>query len=59
VGAAERDNAHLTDVDRSRAARGGIRPVTDRAGLDLFDAALRTGQPAVIPVPLDFAILRA
>ncbi|MCD0449836.1 type I polyketide synthase [Actinocorallia sp. API 0066] len=51
--------AHLTDVDRSRAARSGIRPLETDAGLALLDAALGLGRPLLAPAPLDPAALRA
>ncbi|GAB2825454.1 hypothetical protein GCM10022221_24430 [Actinocorallia aurea] len=51
--------AHLTDVDRSRAARSGLRPLETGAGLALFDAAVGLARPLLVPAPLDPAALRA
>ncbi|MDX6741095.1 type I polyketide synthase [Actinocorallia sp. A-T 12471] len=51
--------AHLTDVDRSRAARSGIRPLETEAGLALLDASLGLTRPLLVPAPLDPAALRA
>lgn len=49
---------HLSDVDRSRLARRGMRALTKDEGLALFDAAVRSGQPAVAAVEFDTATLR-
>ncbi|MCF3125134.1 SDR family NAD(P)-dependent oxidoreductase, partial [Streptomyces arenae] len=49
----------LDDTDKSRIARGGVAPLETEEGLALFDAALRGGDPAVLPVKLDPAGLRA
>ncbi|MER5646395.1 type I polyketide synthase [Streptosporangium sp. NPDC002524] len=63
--------AHLTDADRARAARAGVRPLTTADGLALFEAALRfdpaptpgtptsSGPALLVPAPLDLAALRA
>ncbi|MET7764499.1 type I polyketide synthase [Streptomyces sp. NPDC005393] len=49
----------LDDTDRSRIARGGVAPLATEEGLALFDAALRGPDPAVLPVKLETAGLRA
>ncbi|WP_335936422.1 type I polyketide synthase [Streptomyces sp. PTD5-9] len=49
----------LDDNDRARIARGGVAPLATEDGLALFDAALRGDDPAVLPVRLDTAALRA
>nr|WP_281004721.1 type I polyketide synthase [Nocardia takedensis] len=49
---------HLTDLDRLRMARSGVRPLPSELGTALFDAALRTGLPAVLPVDLDLSAVR-
>ncbi|XVS67795.1 SDR family NAD(P)-dependent oxidoreductase [Actinosynnema sp. CA-299493] len=49
---------HLADVDVARLGRLGIRPLAVEDGLALFDAALRTGRPALVPVELDLVALR-
>ncbi|MBB5081837.1 type I polyketide synthase [Nonomuraea endophytica] len=45
--------ARLGALDRARLARGGILPLGERAGLELFDAALGAGLPVVVPAALD------
>ncbi|WP_424217716.1 SDR family NAD(P)-dependent oxidoreductase (plasmid) [Streptomyces sp. BI20] len=45
--------------DRGRIARGGVAPLDTDEGLALFDAALRSDTPALVPVKLDLAALRA
>ncbi|WP_103355951.1 type I polyketide synthase [Amycolatopsis sp. CA-128772] len=51
--------AHLGDDDVSRLGRSGVRALpTDRA-LRLFDLALGTGEPLLMPVALDLAAWRA
>ncbi|MEV8444152.1 SDR family NAD(P)-dependent oxidoreductase, partial [Actinosynnema sp. NPDC051121] len=50
---------HLADADVARLGRLGIRPLAVDDGLALFDAALRTRHPALVPVELDLAALRA
>nr|AKA59093.1 type-I PKS [Streptomyces sp. WAC2288] len=49
--------ARLAGADRGRMARGGILALTEREGLDLFEAALGTGQAALVPLRLDTAAL--
>ncbi|MGW5868998.1 type I polyketide synthase [Streptomyces sp. NPDC055239] len=51
--------AHLDEADRGRMSRGGIAAMPTELGLRLFDAALRTGQPHVVPALLDLPALRA
>ncbi|MFD4974449.1 SDR family NAD(P)-dependent oxidoreductase, partial [Streptomyces sp. NPDC058424] len=48
----------LSDIDVERIARSGMPPLTVEQGLALFDAALATGGPALLPVRLDLAVLR-
>ncbi|MEU4254543.1 SDR family NAD(P)-dependent oxidoreductase, partial [Amycolatopsis sp. NPDC026612] len=51
--------AHLGDDDVARLGRSGVRALpTDRA-LRLFDLALGTGEPLLMPVGLDLAAWRA
>ncbi|MFK0296995.1 SDR family NAD(P)-dependent oxidoreductase [Streptomyces sp. NPDC090442] len=50
---------HLADTDRTRMARGGVRPLTTDEGMALLDAALRTDTAALVPIKLDLAGLRA
>ncbi|WP_235439209.1 type I polyketide synthase, partial [Streptomyces yangpuensis] len=50
---------HLTDADLARMSRGGIAPIGSEQGLALFDAALATGLPVLVPALLDHTGLRA
>ncbi len=50
--------AHLTDADLARLSRSGIAPLTRDQGLELFDAALATGRPVLVPALLDYTGLR-
>ncbi|MFK0121020.1 SDR family NAD(P)-dependent oxidoreductase, partial [Streptomyces sp. NPDC090994] len=45
--------------ERHRTARGGVAALAPAEGMRLFDAALRTGLPVVVPMKLDLAALRA
>ncbi|MER7090820.1 SDR family NAD(P)-dependent oxidoreductase, partial [Streptomyces rochei] len=49
----------LSETDRRRIARSGLPAVTAEQGTALFDAALVSGEPVVLPVRLDFPALRA
>ncbi|MEU5082439.1 MULTISPECIES: type I polyketide synthase [Streptomyces] len=49
----------LGDSDLGRIARGGVAPLETEEGVALFDAAVRGADPAVLPVRLDLAALRA
>lgn len=49
--------SHLSGADRKRMRRQGIAGFSVRHGLELFDAALRHGAPALAPVRLDLAAL--
>ncbi|MER7468445.1 SDR family NAD(P)-dependent oxidoreductase [Streptomyces sp. NPDC097981] len=49
----------LDDGDRDRMNRGGVGALTPETGLALFDAALSTDDPLLVPVKLDLAALRA
>ncbi|MFF9091464.1 type I polyketide synthase, partial [Streptomyces sp. NPDC014991] len=51
--------AHLNDVDQARMHRGGFQPISPDEGLDLFDAALRTGETLLVPIRLDLRTIRA
>ncbi|MEU2733844.1 SDR family NAD(P)-dependent oxidoreductase, partial [Streptomyces griseoviridis] len=48
----------LSETDRRRIARSGLPAVTAEEGVALFDAALASGEPVVLPVRLDLAALR-
>ncbi|MGW5604479.1 beta-ketoacyl synthase N-terminal-like domain-containing protein, partial [Streptomyces rochei] len=48
----------LSDTDVRRIARAGMPELTPEQGAALFDAALASGEPNVLPVRLDLAALR-
>jgi short-subunit dehydrogenase/acyl carrier protein len=48
----------LDSADRARLSRAGIAAISPSEGLSLFDAALATRQPVVVPALLDLAALR-
>ncbi|KAB2354502.1 SDR family NAD(P)-dependent oxidoreductase, partial [Actinomadura montaniterrae] len=49
----------LSGTDLARMARSGTRPLTAGEGLALFDAALESDRPALVPIRLDLAAVRA
>jgi acyl transferase domain-containing protein/NADP-dependent 3-hydroxy acid dehydrogenase YdfG/acyl carrier protein len=49
----------LSDVDLRRMTRQGLPPLSGDEGPELFEAALRSGEPCVVPLPVDIAALRA
>ncbi|MCK9898383.1 type I polyketide synthase, partial [Frankia sp. AgB32] len=51
--------ASLDTTDHARIARGGVRPLSAKHGLRLFDAAGPAGRALLAPVPLDLAVIRA
>ncbi|MFE0223718.1 SDR family NAD(P)-dependent oxidoreductase, partial [Streptomyces albidoflavus] len=48
----------LSGTSRHRVARAGMPELTAEQGTALFDAALASGEPVVLPVRLDLAALR-
>ncbi|WP_406501861.1 SDR family NAD(P)-dependent oxidoreductase [Streptomyces sp. NBC_01590] len=50
---------HLDENERAHAARNGLRSMATEDALALFDAALATGAPVVVPAELDLADLRS
>ncbi|MFJ8914166.1 type I polyketide synthase [Amycolatopsis sp. NPDC102389] len=50
---------HLGDTDVARMMKGGMIPLASRDGLTLFDAALNSAHPVLVPVKFDTAKLRA
>ncbi|WP_327139049.1 SDR family NAD(P)-dependent oxidoreductase [Nocardia sp. NBC_01327] len=50
---------HLGEADARRIARSGMPALTDRQGLELFDAATASEEPHLVAMPLDLATLRA
>ncbi len=51
--------ANLGGADQARMSRGGVRPMTQAEGMDLFDAALASGQALLVPVKLGLREVRA
>ncbi|MEN3585729.1 SDR family NAD(P)-dependent oxidoreductase, partial [Streptomyces sp. ZYX-F-203] len=49
----------LTEADRERLVRAGMPPLSAERGTALFDAALATAEPVLLPARLDLATLRA
>ncbi|SFW75714.1 type I polyketide synthase [Amycolatopsis australiensis] len=49
----------LADRDRRRLGATGMVPLSAEEGLRLFDAACRAGEPVVLPIRFDPAVLRA
>ncbi|MFG3009256.1 type I polyketide synthase [Streptomyces cinerochromogenes] len=51
--------AGMDDLTRSRMnRRGGVLPMSPEEGMELFDAALRTGEALLVPAKLDLRQLR-
>ncbi|MGW2397364.1 SDR family NAD(P)-dependent oxidoreductase [Kitasatospora sp. NPDC001664] len=50
--------AHLSEADRRRAARAGLRAIGAEQGARLFEAAARAEDPYLVAAPLDLAALR-
>jgi pimaricinolide synthase PimS1 len=49
----------MTEADRSLLSAGGIQAMSAEQGLALFDAALATGESAIVTARLDLRALRA
>ncbi|MFE2728890.1 SDR family NAD(P)-dependent oxidoreductase [Kitasatospora sp. NPDC059327] len=49
--------SHLDSVDLRRSRRGGMLGLSNDEGVLLFDAALASGAPALVPARLDLAAL--
>ncbi|MER7016321.1 beta-ketoacyl reductase, partial [Saccharopolyspora sp. NPDC000359] len=49
---------HLGTADRRRLTGTGLVPIDEASGLALFDAALASGEPVVLPLPVNRAALR-
>ncbi len=49
----------LSEVDRLRMARSGLRAIPPGEGLELFDGALGVGEALVLAAPLDLGVLRS
>ncbi|MER5265556.1 SDR family NAD(P)-dependent oxidoreductase [Actinosynnema sp. NPDC002837] len=52
-------SGRLTDADRSRVVGAGVLPLAAEQGLALLDAAIGTGEAAVIPASFDLGAIRA
>ncbi|GAA2221469.1 hypothetical protein GCM10010232_02110 [Streptomyces amakusaensis] len=50
---------HLAGTDLARIARSGMRPLTSREGVLLFDRALDAGDAVLVPMRIDASALRA
>jgi NADPH:quinone reductase-like Zn-dependent oxidoreductase/acyl carrier protein len=48
---------HLTNTDTARITRNGLTPITTDHGLALYDTALTTGHPTLIPTRLNIQAL--
>ncbi|MEU1013999.1 type I polyketide synthase, partial [Streptomyces sp. NPDC005890] len=51
--------AHLDTADQARVSRSRSQTIAADEGLELFDAALRTGDPLLVPIKLDLRSMRA
>nr|WP_030349155.1 beta-ketoacyl synthase N-terminal-like domain-containing protein [Streptomyces sp. NRRL S-1022] len=51
--------AHLDTADQARVSRSRSQTIAADEGMDLFDAALRTGEPLLVPIKLDLRSMRA
>nr|WP_206791062.1 type I polyketide synthase [Amycolatopsis sp. MtRt-6] len=51
--------ARLGRSDQARASRGGVLAITATEGMDLFDAAVGSGQALLVPLKLDLKSTRA
>jgi NADPH:quinone reductase-like Zn-dependent oxidoreductase/acyl carrier protein len=51
--------AGLSEADRSRMTRSGLRALSSREGLELFDRAVAGSESLMLPISLDLATLRA
>ncbi|MFF2951445.1 type I polyketide synthase [Kitasatospora sp. NPDC057965] len=52
-------SGELSEVDRRRISRSGMAAIETEDGLALFDAALRSADPVVVPIRLETATLAA
>ncbi|AHH94856.1 type I polyketide synthase [Kutzneria albida] len=52
-------SGQLTDADLARLERSGILGITPEQGLDLFDAALSSDEPLLVPIRLNTTALRS
>ncbi|MFF8772951.1 type I polyketide synthase [Kitasatospora sp. NPDC015120] len=52
-------SGELSEADRRRISRSGMAAIETADGLALFDAALRTAEPVVVPTRLEYAALAA
>ncbi|MGH7359590.1 MAG: MDR/SDR family oxidoreductase, partial [Candidatus Rokuibacteriota bacterium] len=50
---------HLDELDVARRRRSGFVPLATDEGLALFDAAVRHGDPTLVPAHLDLPVLRS
>ncbi len=50
---------HLSEAELARMRRRGMAPIGDAQGLELFDAAIQSGEPLSLATPLELSALRA
>ncbi|MER5891038.1 type I polyketide synthase, partial [Streptomyces sp. NPDC001941] len=50
---------HLSAVDQARASRSGVLEISAAEGMELFDTAVASGRPLLVPVKLDLKAVRA
>ncbi|MEV0395341.1 type I polyketide synthase [Polymorphospora rubra] len=50
--------ASVGAVDRARASRAGLTPMSAEVGVELFDAAVSADRPVLVPAVLDLAAMR-
>jgi acyl transferase domain-containing protein/NADPH:quinone reductase-like Zn-dependent oxidoreductase/acyl carrier protein len=53
------NTSSLDEKDRARLTRIGIVPMSSAAALDMFDAAVATGLPYLVPIGMNLGLLRA
>jgi acyl transferase domain-containing protein/acyl carrier protein len=51
--------ASLSDAEREGTGRSGVLGLSSGEALALFDAARRSGEPVLVPIRLDHAVLRS
>jgi acyl transferase domain-containing protein/short-subunit dehydrogenase/acyl carrier protein len=49
------DDGMAAGVAPERLVEGGVLPVTEQEGVRLLDAAMRSPEPVLVPIPLDLA----
>jgi acyl transferase domain-containing protein/acyl carrier protein len=52
-------SGHLGEADLARMRRAGMAALEDAQGLELFDAAIASGEPTILATPLELKALRS